>query len=123
LSAPSTSSPLVESAGLPKSPDGDPIFAAPWQAAAFAMTMRLHEQGVFSWTEWADALSAELHKPGRKADGSDYYDCWVAALSQLVTKPCIASTPDLDAPTRSWQRAAKATPHGKPIALENDPLR
>jgi len=44
-------------------------------------------------------------------------------LSQLVTKRCIASTPDLDAPTRSWQRAAKATPHGKPIALENYPLR
>jgi hypothetical protein len=22
-----------------------------------------------------------------------------------------------------WQRAAEATPHGKPISLENDPLR
>ncbi|AFL52964.1 hypothetical protein USDA257_c44260 [Sinorhizobium fredii USDA 257] len=87
------------------------------------MTVRLHEQGVFSWHEWAEALSTELHRPGRKVDGSDYYDCWVAALSHLVAKLSITSGPELEALVRSWQRAAEATPHGKPIVLENDPLR
>ncbi|WP_161951903.1 nitrile hydratase accessory protein [Sinorhizobium americanum] len=123
LSTCSTTSPLVASAELPKSADGDPVFAEPWQAAAFAMTVRLHEQGVFSWSEWAEALSAELHKPGRKSDGSDYYDCWVAALSHLVEQLSITSGPELEALVRSWQRAAEGTPHGKPIVLENDPLR
>ncbi|MEZ0000908.1 nitrile hydratase accessory protein [Sinorhizobium fredii] len=118
-----TTSPLVASAELPKSADGDPVFAEPWQAAAFAMTVRLHEQGVFSWSEWAEALSAELHKPERKADGSDYYDCWVAALSHLVANLSITSAPEIEALVRSWQRAAEATPHGNPIVLENDPLR
>lgn len=87
------------------------------------MVVRLHEQGVISWSEWADALSAKLHQPGRNADGSDYYDCWVAALSQLLTEQSITSEPELTALTRSWQRAAAATPHGRPIVLENDPSR
>jgi len=70
-----------------------------------------------------DALSAKLHQPDGDSDGGDYYDCWVAALSQLVTEHSITSDPELTALTRSWQRAADATPHGRPICLENDPLR
>jgi nitrile hydratase accessory protein len=123
LSACKTASPIAISAELPKSADGEPVFAEPWQAVAFAMTVRLHEQGLFSWDAWAEALSAELHKPGRKADGGDYYDCWVAALSRLLARLSVASGAELEALTRSWQRAAEATPHGKPILLENDPLR
>lgn len=84
-------SPLLASAELPKSREGDPVFAEPWQAAVFAMTVRLHEQGVFSWSEWTEALSTELYKPGRRPDGSDYYECWVAALSRLLTELSIVS--------------------------------
>ena len=76
------------------------------------MTVRLHEKGVFSWSEWAEALSHELYKPGRRADASDYFDCWVAALSRLVTELSITSQDNLDQLTQSWQRAAEATPHG-----------
>jgi len=123
LSARETASPLIASFGLPKSADGEPVFAEPWQATVFAMTVRLHEQGMFSWVDWAEALSTELHKPGRCADGSDYYDCWVAALCGLLTRLSVASDRELEALTHSWQRAAEATPHGKPILLENDPLR
>jgi len=114
---------LTGSPGLPKSNEGDPVFAEPWQAEAFAMTVRLHEKGVFSWSEWAEALWLELYKPGRRADASDYFDCWVAALSRLVTELSITSQDNLDRLTHSWQRAAEATPHGKPILLENDPER
>lgn len=114
---------LSGSPGLPKSNEGDPVFAEPWQAEAFAMTVRLHEKGVFSSSEWAEALSHELYQPGRRADASDYFDCWVAALSRLVTELSITSQDHLDHVTQSWHRAAEATPHGKPILLENDPER
>jgi len=77
----------VQSPGLPKSPEGDPVFPEPWAAEAFAMTVHLHERGLFTWSEWAAALSGEVHKPGRAEDGSDYFDCWVAALSGLVAGP------------------------------------
>ena len=110
---------LADSPGLPKSAEGDPVFAEPWQAQAFAMTVRLHEQGVFTWADWADALSREVHRPGRASDGADYFDCWVAALSGLLAAHGLASEAEQARLADRWARAAEATPHGKPILLEN----
>ena len=39
---------------------GGPVFAEPWQAQAFAMAIQLHERGLFTWPEWAAALSAQI---------------------------------------------------------------
>lgn len=114
---------LAESPGLPRSPEGAPVFAEPWHAQAFAMTVHLHARGVFSWTEWAESLSAEVHRPKRAADGSDYFDAWVAALAGLLERTGLADRNTVEALRESWQRAAEATPHGAPIELSNDPLR
>ena len=111
----------ASSPGLPKSAEGDPVFAEPWQAQAFAMTVRLHQQGVFSWAEWATALSREVHRPGRAGDGADYFDCWVAALSTLLSETGVASEAEQAALSERWSRAVEATPHGNPIRLENAP--
>ncbi|MBN8952315.1 MULTISPECIES: nitrile hydratase accessory protein [unclassified Rhizobium] len=123
MSACEVGSPLAQSPGMPKSADGEPVFPEPWAADAFAMTVHLHERGLFAWSEWAERLSAELHKPGRAVDGSDYFDCWVSALSGLLVAKGIADADVILALQQSWQRAAEATPHGRPIALENDPQR
>ncbi len=87
------------------------------------MTVQLHEKGLFAWSEWAEVLSRELHKPGRAEDGSDYFDCWVAALSDLLVSRGVADASAILDLQKSWQRAAEATPHGKPIELANDPQR
>jgi nitrile hydratase accessory protein len=121
LSVCKTPSPLAHSPGLPQSTEGDPVFPEPWAAEAFAITVHLHEKGVFSWSDWAAALSAELHKPGRAADGSDYFDGWVAALTGLLVDRGLADAATILALQQSWQRAAEATPHGQPILLGNDP--
>ncbi|MBD9455123.1 nitrile hydratase accessory protein [Rhizobium sp. RHZ02] len=118
-----TRSPLAQSPQLPKSPDGEPVFPEPWAAEAFAITVHLHERGLFTWNEWAETLSRELHQPGRAEDGSDYFDCWVAALSAILVKLGVADADMILDLQKSWQRAAEATPHGKPIELANDPLR
>lgn len=123
MSACEAPSPLRRSPGLPKSAEGDPVFAEPWNAQAFAMTVHLHEKGLFSWSEWAEALSAELHKPERADDGSDYFDGWVAALTGLLVSKGLADADTVLALQESWKRAAEATPHGSPILLENDPMR
>ncbi len=101
----------------------EPVFAEPWQAEAFALTVALHEKGVFSWGEWAEALSAEVKGPGEAADGHDYYEHWLAALEKLLGVKGVAARPEVDALAAAWERAAHATPHGKPILLENDPLK
>lgn len=123
MSACEVASPLAASPGLPKSVEGDPVFGEPWQAQAFAMTVHLHERGLFSWSEWAEALSNELHKPERAEDGSDYFDGWVAALTGLLAAKGLADPETVLALQESWKRAAEATPHGSPIVLDNDPLR
>lgn len=114
---------LSQSPGLPKSAEGDPVFAEPWHAQAFAMTVHLHERGLFSWVEWAETLSAELHRAGRAEDGSDYFDGWVAALTTLLGAKGLADPETVLALQESWKRAAEATPHGSQIVLANDPLR
>ncbi len=100
----------------------EPVFAEPWQAQAFALVVALHERGLFTWDEWANALSAEVKSPGAAPDGSDYYEQWLAALEKLLGAKGIAGAVEIDGLAEAWHRAANATPHGKPILLANDPL-
>jgi nitrile hydratase accessory protein len=99
----------------------EPVFAEPWQAQAFALVIALRDRGVFGWDEWARALSDEVHRPEAAADGHDYYEHWMRALEGLLASKGIASAARIDDLSAAWQRAAHATPHGKPIELANDP--
>jgi nitrile hydratase accessory protein len=115
---------LDRAAPLPRDADG-PVFAEPWQAQAFAMAVALHQRGVFTWPEWAAALAAEIARAraaGDPDDGSRYYEHWMAALERLVLAKGVADAEALGRRKDAWDRAARATPHGAPILLENDPL-
>lgn len=101
------------------SPSPDRPFAAPWQAQAFALTVALHQAGLFSWADWAQALGAEL--AGGAADGSDYWDRWLAALEGLVTARTGTPPGALADLADRWQAAARATPHGQPVTLDAAP--
>ena len=75
---------------LPRLPrdEGGPVFAEPWQAQAFALAVKLSEQGHFTWKEWAAALAAELKAAedrGEPDDGTHYYEHWLATLERMVT--------------------------------------
>ncbi len=81
----------MDSRRLPGIPlqDDEPVFASPWQARTFALAVQCHEQGVFSWTEWADELSrhiAEFEKQAPVVDSDDYYTVWQGALEALVER-------------------------------------
>jgi len=80
---------LTGVAGLPGLPrDGDmPVFNDPWEARAFAMVLALHERGLFTWPQWAAALSRQiaLAQDSGDADLADtYYRHWLLALESLV---------------------------------------
>jgi nitrile hydratase accessory protein len=113
-------------APIPRGHDGELVFREPWEAQAFAMTLALYEGGLFTWTEWAGALSAVIQRAqavGDCDDGSTYYQHWLTAIEQLVSAKGIATEQVLAERRGAWNRAAHATPHGQPILLENDPLR
>jgi nitrile hydratase accessory protein len=122
-------------APIPGDPDG-PVFGEPWQAQAFAMAVALHAGGLFTWPEWAAALAQEIATaqersnagpgaadPGAADPGDAYYRHWLAALERLVAAKGVASGDDLAVRKAAWDRAARATPHGRPILIDNDPLR
>ena len=105
---------------------GGPVFAAPWQAQVFAMAVKLHEQGHFTWAEWADHLSMEIRAAQANGDpdrGDTYYDHWLRALESLVAEKGLIGRPEMAERRDAWDRAARATPHGEPIVLgrENQP--
>ena len=96
------------------------MFAEPWQAQAFALAVKLSEQGHFTWKEWAGALADELkaaESRGEPDDGSQYYHHWVAALERLVTEKGLSDGPALVGRKAAWADAYRHTPHGKPVVL------
>ena len=107
-------------AALPLDGDGGPVFAEPWQAQVFAITVQLSEAGHFTWPEWAarfgDALK-QASREGAPADGSAYYDVWLEALEALLADRGLASPQALAGFKEAWAAAYRNTPHGKPVAL------
>ena len=107
---------------LPRLPvdSGGPVFAEPWQAQAFALAVKLSQEGHFTWTEWAAALAAEIKasaERGEPQDGSLYYQNWLAALERLVAAKSLASPAALLERKEAWADAYRHTPHGMPVEL------
>ena len=108
---------------MPRDEEG-PVFAEPWQAQAFALAVKLSEQGHFTWKEWSAALAEELRAAadrGEPDDGSHYYEHWVTALERLVTAKSLADRTALLTRKEAWADAYRHTPHGKPVELVRQP--
>ncbi|MDB5873588.1 MAG: putative nitrile hydratase accessory protein [Ramlibacter sp.] len=105
--------------GFPQDAAG-PVFNAPWEAQAFAMTLMLHERGLFTWPEWAQALARQVAAAQVAGDpdlGDTYYHHWLAALEHIVAEKGAGSAEEMLRYQQAWDRAADRTPHGKPIDL------
>lgn len=92
------------------------MFNEPWQAQAFALTLKLHEAGAFTWTEWAQALGVELERDPTD-DGARYFEHWVAALERLTAARGLAPADELSRRKAAWAHAYRETPHGRPVEL------
>jgi len=122
LSAPNSILETERLQALPRLPrdEGERVFAEPWQAQAFALAVKLSEQGHFTWQEWAAALANELKTATSRRepdDGSHYYEHWLAALEHLVTAKGLADRASLLLRKEAWVEAYRRAPHGKPVEL------
>ncbi len=114
-----------------------PVFTAPWQAQAFALVVKLAEQGHFTWGEWTKALANNIQRatydsstakaaplPTHPTDVGEattlYYTQWLATLEQLVTEKGLCDAAALSRRKGAWAEAYRHTPHGKPVRLEPD---
>ena len=101
--------------------EGNPVFREPWEAQAFAITLALHQRGLFSWSEWAEALAAQIRCAQAAGDadlGDTYYRHWLLALEALVASKGASSPEELSRHRHAWAHAADRTPHGQPIDLK-----
>jgi nitrile hydratase accessory protein len=122
LSQPDDVAQFAADPGLPRDGEG-PVFAEPWQAQAFALTVQLSGAGCFSWPEWADELAAVLREAAAddlRDDGSHYYEYWLVALERLCLAKGLTDVSSLDQRRTAWADAYLQTPHGRPVEL---PLR
>ena len=106
--------------GIPTGPEG-PVFREPWEAQAFAMTLALHQRGLFTWNEWAATLADEIklaQSAGDPDHGDTYYQHWLAALERIVAGKGITDSATLARYRDAWDHAADRTPHGEPIILQ-----
>ena len=99
------------------------MFAAPWEAQAFALAVELSEQGHYTRKEWANALGDELRaaaERGEPDDGSHYYRHLLTALEGLIIAKGLTDRAAMDARKEAWAEAYRHTPHGKPVELAMD---
>ena len=118
MSRPDAAAALRAVRSIPRDGEG-PVFPAPWAARAFAIAVALNGRGVFAWSQWAEALGAELAKASDE-DGSDpagYWRAWLAALESILAQRGLAQKGELALLQQAWREAAERTAHGDPIEL------
>lgn len=102
--------------------DGDgPVFNAPWEAQAFALTLDLYDKGHFQWPEWVRYLSAEIADAKARGDpdlGDTYYLHWLAALEKIVAAKGLMSSEELEVRTAEWRAADRERGFGEAPVLK-----
>jgi nitrile hydratase accessory protein len=97
-----------------------PVFAASWEAEAFALAVTLSSEGFYSWSEWTETLGDELAQAvGETPDGSSYDLRWLAALERIAVAKGIVDEKALEIRKRQWIEAFGSTPHGQPVELRS----
>ncbi len=97
-----------------------PVFAEPWQAQAFAVTLALHDRGFFTWDQWAKTLGESIKAAQMRGDpdsGQTYYHHWLSALERITIASNVCTEQQLTTRQSGWRQAVARTPHGLPIEL------
>jgi nitrile hydratase accessory protein len=100
--------------------DNDAPFAEPWQAQVMALAFAASQKGIFSPTQWSEALGAELRKnqvEGFLDDRASYYQAALRALETLLLASGKLAQEIVTHREAEWRRAYLNTPHGMPVEL------
>ncbi|MCG7519712.1 nitrile hydratase accessory protein [Ruegeria sp. Ofav3-42] len=98
----------------------EPVFAEPWHAQVFAVTVALNEAGRLDWSDWAARFSATLKRHGLRRElngGDDYFFAWLETLEALLAEQGTAASDDVSQLRDRWEEAYLTTPHGQPVRL------
>lgn len=100
----------------------EPVFSEPWHAQLFALTVKLNEDGHFSWPDWAARFAATLKAHGVQKEldgGDDYFTAWLETLEGMLADSGQAGRDEADLMKAAWEQAYLTTPHGAPVHLHD----
>ena len=95
----------------PPMANGEVLFQEPWQGRLFAMTILLHQDGLFSWDEFQEELIQVIGRwdaVNDKTGQYEYYEHFSEALNTLLNKKNIVDKNELA--KRTVEYASR--PHG-----------
>ena len=97
----------------------DIIFSEPWQAELFAITLNLHQRGIFEWDDWTECLGKNLKrgKNKHKDDLANYFTNWLYALEEKLIEKKVAELKKIKNIENAWRDAISKTPHGKKVEI------
>jgi nitrile hydratase accessory protein len=113
---------MTEAASIRLDLEEGPGYEEPWQAQAFACAVQLSRAGVFSRSEWTQALSQEIRDhPARPGETpvATYYRQLLDALERLIREKSLISDTEIVLRIDAWRRAYFNTPHGHAVELQN----
>jgi nitrile hydratase accessory protein len=82
-------------AALPRR-NGELVFEEPWQGRVFGMAVALHEQGVYGWEEFRQALIAQIAAAEARGPEFAYYDIWLATFEELLARKGLVTAEELE---------------------------
>lgn len=98
---------------LPIADDPTLTFAEPWEAKAFAIIVKLAEDGIIAWPDWVACFSREVAKAtaaqARGETPKSYYAQWLDAAETILVDKGVTSREQLFA--RRFAAGAVGTGH------------
>jgi nitrile hydratase accessory protein len=83
--------------------NGELVFDEPWQGRVFGMGVALHEQGLYDWEEFRQALIAQIAAGEARGGAFVYYEIWLATFEELLAKKGLVSHDELEETTYQFE--------------------
>jgi nitrile hydratase accessory protein len=89
-------------AALPRR-NGELVFEEPWQGRVFGMAVALHEQGLYEWEEFRQALIAQIAAAEARGGPFVYYEVWLATFEELLAKKGLVTREEMEETTYQFE--------------------
>ncbi|PYO55852.1 MAG: nitrile hydratase accessory protein [Candidatus Rokuibacteriota bacterium] len=83
--------------------NGELVFDEPWQGRVFGMAVALHEQGLYDWDEFREALIAQIAAAEAQGGPFVYYEIWLATFEELLAKKGLLTRAELEETTYQFE--------------------
>lgn len=88
--------------------NGELVFDAEWEGRVFGMAVALNDQGRYPWREFRDELVERISEADAAADGSTYYERFLAAFERLALAKGLVSEAELNQRHGEYERGERS---------------